>query len=307
MAKVTITEFKFASSCMAGTTVEYSLHVHVEEAVDAAVFGFIYRDGPADHIIYRDVWGTYAEVKKGERYVAVCRDVYPCAERGWESYWEFIILPVEGTYTLEIIKGYIQGGVETIEETRTVTVTASPFKPPKCSIVEGLYGVEKSIGIPAKWEVNVEKFLWMYPHVDEDGGRPASGLMYVNGPAPFIYFDGGVTAKELKKGVTRFFTHYHTASVCGYGQPLGGYLSFPMAGNYTIALLTGYTDLNGNFNVTHRKDFTITVIAPGPTPIPSPQTVQQVTNMASQTTAFIVPALALMLALTLLTSLIKEF
>jgi hypothetical protein len=261
MAKVKITEFEFASSCMAGTTVEYSLYVHVEEAVDAAVFGFIYRDGPADYIIYRDVWGTYAEVKKGERYVAVCRDVYPCAERGWESYWEFIIPPVEGTYTLDVIAGYILGGVETIEETRTVTVTASPFKPPKCSVWQ--YGVEDYVGMPKEWEANIAKWLWLYLHVDEAGGCPAAGLMYVDGPSPSIKYDVERPLKyELAKGGIIYNPHYHTASECSSGQGFGAYIAFPQPGDYTIALLAGYTDPAGTYNITDRRDFTITVFTP---------------------------------------------
>jgi hypothetical protein len=254
MSKVTITGYNVASSSMAGTTVEYSVSAHVVEAVEAALLGFTYRDGPSDYIIYRDVWGTYAEVKKGETYTISISPTWACQELGLDSAFEFIILPIEGTYTLEIVSGYREAGVDYIEERYPATVTVSPFKPPKCSVM--LYS------IPSEFQANVEQYIWMYPHVDEEGGCPASGLTYVDGPAASINFDGGVTVRELRKGETRFFTHYHTASACSYGQPLGGYLSFPQEGQYIVALLAGYTDpATGAFNITDRKDFTITVTA----------------------------------------------
>jgi hypothetical protein len=260
MSKVTITGYNVASSSMAGTTVEYSVSAHVVEAVEAALLGFTYRDGPSDYIIYRDVWGAYAEVKKGETYTIPISPTWACQELGLDSAFEFIILPIEGTYTLEIVSGYREAGVDYIEERYPATVTVSPFKPPKCSIM--LYNV------PSEFQVNIEQFIWMYPHVDEEGGCPASGLMYVDGPSPSIKYDIQKPLRyELTKGGVTSFTSYHAVSACSYRQPLGVFLAFPQPGTYTIALLAGYTDpATGTFNITDRKDFTITVTAAAPAP-----------------------------------------
>jgi hypothetical protein len=268
---VVITDYKFPTSCMAGTGFDWYAAIYIKENSVWAFVDLKYVDGPSSYIAisvpvgyppppYLSVINKndtfYIDLTYGTGYVrgGTSEEVRP---RGGFGY---ILFPIEGIYTLEIFAG--ENNIIT-DGPYTVTIEATP---PVYGRFRVDYGFPNRVVVNEK--VDASAYITAIAEESQGGINPTVGLMYVDGPASSINFEGF----QLGKGETSFYTYfwYHKWGE-GYGTG-AGWTIFPMVGTYHIAALVGYYDVAKlAVTWTDRADVTVEVVeAPAPPPTPSP-------------------------------------